>query len=347
MNVVIDTSPLSSNHSGRGIGVYTKHLIDALQTYESKHSYILSDSKKIDYKKADIIHYPYFDPFFLTLPLRSPKPSVVTVHDLIPLVFPKHFPKGIRGALKWEIQKMALRTKERILTDSECSKADIARITGIKKDRIDVTLLAPSLYPSKELGKERIRIEGLQTQYFLYVGDVNWNKNVPGLLAAFASFHATHTPIQLILVGKAFCDEFLTESHNIQAIITDLGIQKSVLRPGYVSDDVLRTLYAHAIALIQPSYYEGFGFPVLDAMNLGCPVITSQASSLKEILGPSRAIDPQDMQSFVKAMDDIYTMEKEERVDLIEKGYAWVKKFTWQETAKHTVEAYEKVLGKK
>src|SRR5258706_5833567 len=102
MNIAIDITPLETGHSGRGVGIYTKNLIESLQKYEKKHTYILFTPKQGVPKNTDIVHYPYFDPFFLTLPLIKTKPSVVTVHDLIPLVFPEKFPPGIRGYMKWQ-----------------------------------------------------------------------------------------------------------------------------------------------------------------------------------------------------------------------------------------------------
>jgi len=185
MHIAINDSPLSSGHSARGVGVYTKLLIESLRKYVPEHSYTLFTRPENIPKDADVVHYPFFDPFFLTLPLRKFRPTVVTVHDLIPLVFPSHFPKGIRGSIKWQIQKMALRGVSHIITDSDTSKNDVAAIVGFPKERIHTVYLAASSAFSKPIpSKTKLH---LPKMYVLFVGDVNWNKNVYGLLDVVSS----------------------------------------------------------------------------------------------------------------------------------------------------------------
>mgnify|MGYP001570429698 FL=1 len=107
--------PPLSGHKLRGTGIYTLELYKALQ--KQKEVIVSLVDIKSDFSAFDIVHYPYFDPFFLTLPIIKKKPTVVTVHDLIPLKFPKYFPKGIRGEIKWRIQKFSLRDIQAIITD--------------------------------------------------------------------------------------------------------------------------------------------------------------------------------------------------------------------------------------
>jgi len=348
MRISIDTSPLSSGHTNRGVGGYTKNLIEALKIHQSGHTYFQFDSKSQRPPQADVIHYPFFDPFFLTLPFCSSKPTIVTVHDLTPIVFPEHFPKGLWGSIKWEIQKFSLQRKQRIITDSKCSKKDIVRITGVNNDKIDVVYLAPSLQVTDGTKNfESIKKQyGIQGDYFFYVGDVNWNKNIPGLLNAFSSFIIHHSSfIHLVLVGKAFFDTTLSQTREIDHMISDLKIGDHVIKTGYVNEEILSSLYTHALALIQPSWYEGFGFPVLEAMSLGCPVVCSSSSSLPEIAGPSIMIDVNNQSSMVDGMNRVMSLSKEKRKQLIERGFEWVQNFTWKKVADDTVKSYEKVLG--
>ncbi|KKS90442.1 MAG: Glycosyl transferase group 1 [Microgenomates group bacterium GW2011_GWC1_43_11] len=348
MRIAIDTSPFYGGHTNRGIGGYTKNLVKALETYESRHTYYLFHHREQIPRQTDVIHYPYFDPFFLTLPICSPKPTVVTVHDLIPIVYPAHFPKGLRGSIKWEIQKYSLKRKQRIITDSECSKRDIEKCIGVGKDDIDVIYLAPSLQKNILSKKfELIKKQyGIKNTYVLYVGDVNWNKNIPGLLKAFSSCIKDYPSfIQLVLVGKAFLDQSLIQTREIMAMISELGIAKQVIKTGYVDDEILVSLYIHAQALIQPSLYEGFGLPVLEAMSLGCPVVCSSSSSLSEIAGPSIMVDPNDYHSIADGMKRILLFTMDERNTLIQRGHTWMHTFSWQRTAKATLRSYEKVLG--
>ncbi|MCX6794066.1 MAG: glycosyltransferase family 1 protein [Candidatus Gottesmanbacteria bacterium] len=335
MHIAIDITPLESAHSGRGIGIYTKNLISALQKYGSHHSYSFFTRKQKVPDKADIVHYPYFDPFFLTLPLVKTKPAVVTVHDLIPLVFPDKFPVGLRGNIKWQIQKQSLRGAKRIIADSQCSKNDVSKITGIDKSLIDVIYLAPD--PTC-MSTARKRIS---TPYFLYVGDVNWNKNIPGLLRAFED--VPHS--ELVLVGGAFTDTTLAETIVINSLISVLGIEHRIKRVGRVTSKKLTELYSGATALIQPSFYEGFGLPVLEAFACGSPVVASMSSSLREIAGPAIRVQPDNIESIADGMKYVLSLSSDARKNLIGEGDKWVTQFTWQKVARETVLAYEKALG--
>jgi len=328
MHIAIDITPLSTAHSRRGTGSYTRSLVDTLQKYETKHTYSLFTRRQKVPDSADLVHYPYFDPFFLTLPLYKPKPVIVTVHDLIPLVFPDKFPSGVRGALKWQLQKLSLKGARRIIADSMSSKNDISKIAGIDKNIIDVVYLAPNIsYKEKH---------AVSKPYILYVGDVNWNKNVPGLLRAIAK---VKTP--LILVGGAFLDDFLAETREINRLIRTLEIEKFIIRAGYVSDEKLARLYSGAIALIQPSFYEGFGLPVLEAMACGCPVVSTKNSSLAEIAGPAVSITPE-AENIAAGIKKILTIDRDSQ---IKKQFDWVSQFTWKRVARETVMSYEKAVN--
>ncbi|MFH0749604.1 MAG: glycosyltransferase family 1 protein [Candidatus Gottesmanbacteria bacterium] len=348
MHIAIDISPLSSGHQGRGTGVYTKELIKALQTYESQHTYQLVDGKDVDVKKADLIHYPYFDPFFLTLPVIKKKPTVVTVHDLIPLVFPDKFPAGIRGNIKWQIQKTSLLGATRIITDSDSSKRDIHIITGFDEQKIDRVYLAQSdVY--KPIGDKTVLIAlrkkyAILDQFMLYVGDVNWNKNIPGLLRAYAHLLSSNARLQvkLVLVGKAFTDMSLKEIQDIHALIQELGIKNQIILPGFVSEEDLAGLYSIAQCLVQPSYYEGFGLPVLEALACGCPVVAADNSSLSEIMGPAIHVHADKTESIANGIQSVLSLSSKEKDVLRVKGFDWVKQYTWKKTAHETVQVYER-----
>jgi len=350
MHIALSTASLTGGHTNRGVGGYTKNLLESLKKYHKEHTYTLFDKSSGIPKDCDLVHYPNFDPFFLTLPMFSAHKTVITVHDLIPLVFPSHFPKGVRGTIKWEIQKKALLRVDRIITDSLCSKNDISRIIGFDKKRIDVIPLAPALQ-KLETGKKWVDVMkkyDIQEPYYLYVGDVNWNKNVPGLLQAFSLFKERNKTqsFKLVLVGKAFLDSSLKETQEINHICKQLDIESYIVRAGFVTDEDLVNVYEHAVALVQPSYYEGFGFPVLEAMTFHTPVITSNLSSLAEIAGPSMQIDPNNYQSITEAMNKVSLMTAADKKKLLDIQNNWVKNYTWQKVAQDTIYTYEKVLGK-
>src|SRR3990167_10849997 len=117
MKVAIETSPLKSGHKVRGVGYYVGNLKNALIKNHEDQVFIFYE-KSLN-QEADLVHYPYFDPFFPTLPLFPRHKFVVTVHDLIPILFPKHFPPGVRGNLVWKFQKRNILRASRVITDSE------------------------------------------------------------------------------------------------------------------------------------------------------------------------------------------------------------------------------------
>jgi glycosyltransferase involved in cell wall biosynthesis len=244
-----------------------------------------------------------------------------------------------------------LKGSRRILTDSQNSKNDIQKIAGFDEDQIDVIPLAPNsiFRPVKEksvLSSVRRKYH-LPKDFFLYVGDVNWNKNISGLLEAFASVvHGKPSfRASLVLVGPAFLNSAIKEVVEINRLIDSLNIRTSIIRPGFVSDVDLVGIYNTATCLVQPSWYEGFGFPVLEAMASGCPVITSNASSLAEISGPAVCIEPGDVEGIASQMRRMLELSSEKRIGYLRKGFAWASRFSWQKVALETIQAYERAVA--
>jgi len=343
MHIAIDTTPLTTGHSGRGVGVYTRKLLEALHATGGQHSFSAFSQRSGLPEGADIIHYPYFDPFFRTLPLRSPVPFVVTVHDLIPLLYPQHFPRGIRGELKWRLQKYALQRAVHIITDSDASKRDVVHLTRIPKEKVTTIHLAPALGRDRTTGRSSSPPEN----FFLYVGDLNWNKNVIGLLEAFAQVKKAKKDVRLMLVGSAFEDTQLSEAHAVSFAIQSLGIDEAVYRAGRLTEEELCAAYAQAIACVQPSFYEGFGLPVLEAFACGCPVVCATGSSLDEIAGPAIRVNPEDTTSIADGMMQAMSLSAQRRAELISQGTDWVQRFSWEETARQTIDVYEAAIQQK
>lgn len=350
MKIAIDVTPLETGHKHRGVGVYTKLLIESLEKYEKSVSYTLFTRGKKIPKHVDLVHYPYFDPFFHTLPLAKQVATVVTVHDLIPIDFPFQFPRGLKGGAMWQVQRLSLRGARRIITDSEASKGSIHTQVGVPKNRIDVVYLAAQDVYTKPVSASRVtRIKkafGLPDTYFLYVGDVNWNKNILGLIDAYASLpDRVRTRVPLVLVGKAFLNETIPETQRILERIQAYGIDASVKRLGFVSDKDLPVLYAHATAYVQPSFAEGFGLPVLEAMRSGCLAIVSTQTSLSEIAGPSITIDPYDKNALARAMQSVLSMRSSKRAALADASVQWAQTFSWKRVARETVASYEQATS--
>lgn len=341
MHIAIDARPLEGGHSGRGTGKYTRLLVDSLAEFVPKHTYSLFTKPEDVPRSADVVHYPFFDPFFLTLPMKRPAPTVVTVHDLIPLAYPAHFRPGLRGAFKWRAQRWSLNHVQAVVTDSEASKLDIVRFTTLPSARIAVVPLAPDAQfgrPVASVVRESVKKKyGLSSQFLLYVGDVNWNKNVPGMLRAVARV----PNIPLVLVGRAFEHIDIPEVRVIDKLIRELQLGSRIIKTGFVEDRSLAALYALATAAITPSFAEGFGFPVLEAMASGTPTVVATGSSLDEIAGPSVRVDPRhptDMAAGIKKAMQI------DKAKWRPKANAWVKKFSWKQVALATAHVYETVV---
>ncbi|MEK7533160.1 MAG: glycosyltransferase family 1 protein [Patescibacteria group bacterium] len=353
MKIAINTLPLSTEHRMRGTGVYTKNLIEALATYEKKHSYFFFIRVQDIPERTDVVHYPFFDPFFLTLPFIKRFPTVVTVHDLIPLVFPDKFPPGLRGKLKWQIQRLSLLGSSGVITDSQCSKDDIVRITGRKQSGIHVVPLAQSQQYRRITGdavlKQVRQRYHLPDEYVLYIGDVNWNKNVIGLINAWKVVLAKNVKsrsCKLVLAGSAFTDAEVRETREILHLIDSFGMSKHVIRPGFIKDEDMAGVYSASSCVVLPSWYEGFGFPILEAMACGVPVVATNRGSVPEISGPARVVDPADTNVIAKTILEMLQLSELERRELIRKGFEWIKYFSWKRVASETVAVYEHIAAR-
>lgn len=349
VKIAIDISPLSSGHKVRGVGFYLLHLKKALETYFPQHTYVYFTNQKDIPQNTDIVHIPYFNPFFKTLPLVKTKKTVVTVHDLIPLVFPEYFPTGIRGKIQWQINKMLLKQADAIITDSNCSAKDVFKLTGIPKEKVQTVYLAAG-EEFKQVKNATAKSNALQKKYqlpekfVLYVGDVTWNKNVPRIIQA-----VTRAKVPLVMVGKALAEKDFDKNNlwNIDRIrVQELSANNPYVHIlGFVSSEELVMFYNSATVFVMPSLYEGFGLPILEAMSCGCPVITSKEGSLFEVAGESALyVDAQSTDIIAKKLKEVFfntSLQKE----LKEKGFQRVRQFSWKETASQTTAVYERVNG--
>lgn len=347
MRVAIDISPLKDNaklaHRVRGVGFYIENLLTSLQSVYTRDiftSFILPSEIP---QETEVVHFPYFEPFFVTLPLRKKYKTVVTVHDLTPLVFPSFFPPGIKGNIRWNVQKRLLSGADHIITDSISSKRDIERIVGVPSSKISVVYLAASEEFTHSVSEER-RKEikdkyGLPEKFVLYVGDVTWNKNLPRLVKAFEG-----TDIPLVMVGKALTQENYDKNNpwNQDLVTVQELIKKNshVTALGFVATEDLVVIYNLAMVFVMPSLYEGFGLPILEAMKCSCPVVTSNRGSLREVAGESAYfIDPEDTENIKQGIEYVFNDAAVQK-SLAQKGNEHVKQFSWKRTAEGTMAVY-------
>ncbi len=347
MRVLIDTTPLENANAIRGVGRYTQELLQALRELHSPNEFLTtSDEKKVS---VDVVHYPFFDLFFSTLPLWLSRPTIVTIHDVIPLVFAKHYPRGIRGNIKFFKQRLALRAVAHVITDSEISKRDIIEHLRIPSDKVTVVPLAASQDirkpPQAIIDAVRKRYE-LPKSYALFVGDINYNKNLPFLIQSMSQVEK----LTLVLVGKNVNNTAIPEGKELYRAISAHGMEKRVRlidTLGTDSTQDLSALYAGATLYIQPSLYEGFGLPVLEAMQCRTPVVSSLGGSLPEVAGDGAIyFHPHDQAECAAAITKVLHMPEKQLQNLIQKGVLRAGEYSWKRAAQQTLAVYEKVVRK-
>ncbi len=273
-----------------------------------------------------------------SLPVWFPGPAVVTVHDLGYHFFPEAHPGWPRRYLEWSTPHSARRATF-ILADSEATKRDLAEVYRIPPDKVRV------VYPGMDETLARVddpevlaRIRkryGLPERYLFYVGTLQPRKNVARLVRAYRQSGVETDGIGLALAGARgwLYDPAWTA-----------GVP-GVVETGYVADEDMAVLYSGALALVFPSLYEGFGFPVVEAMRCGTPVITSTTSSLPELAGTAAlTVDPLDVEALAEAIRRV-AGDAALRARMAEMGYAHAARFTWEEAARATLAALEQAAG--
>jgi glycosyltransferase involved in cell wall biosynthesis len=270
-----------------------------------------------------------------TAPAKPGCVNVVTILDVIYARFPEAHTFAMRMGMRILVPRAA-RAAERVITISEYAADDIAEVLGFPRERIDVTYLGGRLpgiaTPEAEL---RERFELGDAPLVLSVSARRPHKNLPRLLRAFAAVSSDAAPI-LILPGykTAFEDEIEREAR-------DLGIEDRVRFLGWVSDEELDGLYAASTCAVFPSLAEGFGLPVLEAMQRGVPIASSDAASMPEVGGEAVAyFDPLDVPAMTAAIQDLLS-DAGLREKLAAAGLEQARKFSWEATAQATLASYE------
>lgn len=290
-------------------------------------------------------HRPRPDVFFTPThyaPRFSPIPTVISIMDLSYIHFPNLFNKKDLYQLEnWT--KYSAKNAKMILTISEASKRDIMDIYGIPQDRIVVTY--PGIKQSHSTSK--ISMDVLQKtyqisgDYILFVGTLQPRKNIERLIEAFSRISSSHKDLSLVIVGKHGW-----QYEGILAAPKKYHVEEKVQFVSFVPDADLGAFYTRARCFVLVSLYEGFGLPILEAMSYGCPVITSNVSSLPEAGGDAALyVDPKSTEDITKKITMVLDNEKL-RSEMIEKGKKQVKKFSWEKTARETLNVLELVASK-
>ena len=269
--------------------------------------------------------------------------KIMTIHDLTFIKFPQYSTKIVKGYLKRI--KRCLSWTDAIITFSENTKQDIVELFNIDSNIIYVTPQA-SCYSTNYLNRQLLSDHRdvidyyLYKPYFLFVSTLEPRKNILTLIKAFEYLKQNYKiPHQLILIGKKGWNYL-----DILNKIKTSQFKEDIQHLDYVSDELVAIFYSQAEAFIYPSFYEGFGLPVLEAMTLGSPVITSYTSSLPEVAGDAALyIDPNNYYELAQIMLKVVD-NSTLRQEMINNGKIQANKFSWERTAKVTLKAYSSIL---
>jgi glycosyltransferase involved in cell wall biosynthesis len=367
MKIFIDARPLNNPHTNRGVGIVVRNLMREMGQLDAHNEYLLLALKGqrlpnffLKSLQVETYRLPRFNRFdwivdqyhiprimrrheatvFLATDFNSyllPRTwmkELAIVYDLIPFIFPKTMAeKSHLAQIGLRYNFANLRRAHRLLAISRATKNDTVRFLGIKPERIQV------IYPGIDhalfnpLNASRIVHDcyGISGDYFLYVGDPEWRKNLRGVLEALAGLPGS---IKLVIAGKR-----APEDSQLRKWMEETGTAGRVVLPGFVPDEDLPSMYGHARGFLFPSRYEGFGLPVAEAMACGCPVITSNNSSLPEVAGDAALyVNPESPDEIRDAM---MTLLSDATLcnTLRERGLLQVKQFTWERAARETLAA--------
>ncbi len=367
MRVAIDTRKLHDF----GIGTYVNNLVRGLARLDHDHEYTLICQKRdaeylgslganfhpwpdpsgnysvqeqltvpVDVWRArpDLFHAPHY-----VLPPLTPGKTVVTIHDCIHLRFPQYLPNKLAHFYARIFLSSAARKASRVITVSEASKRDIISFLHTPAEKIEVVYNGFDERITATTPDEEARVRDrfqLDAPFVLYAGNIKPHKNVDRLIEAFALLRQRgYTDVRLLLIG-----DDISRYSSLRRLVHRHQLHQQVRFLGFVSVDTLAALYRLARVFVFPSLYEGFGLPPLEAMANGTPVITSNVSSLPEVVGDAALlIDPLDATSIADAMARVLT-DADLRADLVRRGRERAKAFSWERSVARTHEIYMDVL---
>lgn len=268
---------------------------------------------------CDLFWSPHYN--IPLLPIKA-KRRAVTIHDVCHIATPYFFPK-VKRLVASKLLRQAIKNSDLVVTVSEFSKQEIIKRLFAEPEKIHVVLNGVK---KKEEAFTSLLSFGLKKPFFLYVGNIKLHKNLDRTINAFLSLNLD---CDFVLAGKISCH--LPEHPRVKVL-------------GEVEEKDLSLLYSQAIALIQPSLYEGFGLTPLEAMDFGCPVIASSSASLPEVCGQAAYyVDPLSEESIAKGMQAVF-FRKDLRETLIQSGFCRVKEFSWDKAASQLTHLFRKEI---
>jgi glycosyltransferase involved in cell wall biosynthesis len=370
LKIAIEARPIKWSY-GTGIGNYTASMIEKLYEIdkENEYTFLWPDDNPTPYipfkgsysfyslpkdderetieiplwlskERADLFHLPQNG---FRIPSTKTSKIIVTIHDLIPYFLPEMVRPSFLKRFTREMPEI-VEQADHILTVSQFSKQDIINIFGTDPQKISVVHSAPTEayqpLPKLATQKKITALYGLRKPYILYAGGLNPRKNVAELIYAYSKVHRDLPHLQqlIILGGNS------NHTDQLKQLVEALNLKADVIFPGFVNSEDLPLLYNGADLFVYPSLYEGFGLPPIEAMACGTPVITSNVSSIPEIVGDAAMmINPVDTLQLAETIFSVLSSE-ELRVSLIQKGLQHSRTYNWYHNTAQILAVYQHVV---
>ena len=294
-----------------------------------------------------LVHIPHL----FSIPQHFPCPYVVTVHDLLDHMYRAHNGSGLTRSLHFHLTRRVLKNAARIFAVSQFTKSELQKLFEIPPNQVEVIynaidarfLTGHATDADRQMLAERYQIT---YPFLLYAGRISPHKNLVRIIEAFAALKAELAKqdqlpdLKLIIIG----DE-LSKHPDLRRTVHRAGVQNDVRFLGFVPIEVLRVFYDVAKVFVFPSLYEGFGLPPLEAMAHGTPVLTSNTSSIPEVVGNAAVlVNPENLFEIMRALQHVL-LDQPLREKLRQAGYEQVKKFSWDRSAAEILTGYREVLA--
>jgi glycosyltransferase involved in cell wall biosynthesis len=297
--------------------------------------------------ECDLVHIPHL----FWMPRVLPCPYVMTVHDLLEHMSRAKGKSGLRRSLHYQLTRRVLKGAARIFAVSQFSKSEIEKLFGIPSRKIDVVYNAIDerfLHGHASAADRQLIAERYLVTYpfLLYAGRISPHKNLVRIIEAFSALRGElekegkFPDLKLIIIG-----DDLSGHPDLRRTVIRSGVQNEVRFLGFVPIEILRIFYDVANVFLFPSLYEGFGLPPLEAMAHGTPVVTSNISSLPEVVGKAAVlVNPENVFEIMRATHRVL-VDQSLRDKLKERGYEQVRCFSWEDSVRRILKVYEEVGG--
>jgi glycosyltransferase involved in cell wall biosynthesis len=362
-----------------GVGTYTRNIIRALARLDHENEYFLlgpndkvgeighlpPNFKAVSVQPADtlrghlqcrtivsrlgcdLIHVPHL----FWLPRGLGCPYMVTVHDLLEHMYRADIGSGLKRSMHFHLTRRVLKNAAKIFAVSNFTKNEIIKLFGINPERIEVVynaidqrfLSGHATDADRQFLAERYQVTH---PFLLYAGRISPHKNLVRIIEAFSALKAEllkqelYPDLKLMIIG----DE-LSKHPDLRRTVVRGGVQNDVRFLGFVPIEVLRIFYDVAKVFVFPSLYEGFGLPPLEAMAHGTPVLTSNTSSIPEVVGNAAVlVNPENVFEMMRALQRVL-LDQSLREKMRQRGYEQVKKFSWDRSAEEVLAGYHEVTG--